>query len=64
MRHQLIPFPVKEHNLALYLQHVAEATKSKAAVEEAVYSRMILLVVMNTVACTGSRTPQVVVSTV
>ena len=38
MRHQLIPFPVKEHDLALYLQHVAEATKSKAAVEEAVYS--------------------------
>ena len=38
MRHQLIPFPVKEHNLALYLQHVAEATKFKAAVEEAVYS--------------------------
>ena len=32
MGHQLIPFPVKEHDLALYLQHVAEATKSKAAV--------------------------------
>ena len=35
---QLIPFPVKEHDLVLYLQHMAEATKSKAAVEEAVYS--------------------------
>lgn len=36
--HQLNPFPVKEHHLVLYLQHLAEATGSKAAVEEGVYS--------------------------
>ena len=38
MRHQLNPFPVKEHHLVLYLRHLAETTGSKATVEEAVYS--------------------------
>ena len=36
--HHLNPFPVTEHHLVLYLQHLAEATGSKAAVEEGVYS--------------------------
>ena len=36
--HQLNPFPVKEHHLVLYLQHLAETTGSKAMVEETVYS--------------------------
>ena len=33
--HKLDPIPVKPHHLALYLQHLAELSKSKAAVEEA-----------------------------
>ena len=33
--HHLEPIPVKPHLLALYLQHLAEQSKSKAAVEEA-----------------------------
>ena len=38
MRHQLKSFPMIEHHLVLCLQHLAETTGSKAAVEEAVYS--------------------------
>ena len=38
MTHQLNPFSVKEHHLVLYLQHLAESKRSKATVEEAVYS--------------------------
>ena len=38
LQHQLNPFPVKQHHLVLYLQHLAETTRSKATVEEAVYS--------------------------
>ena len=32
--HKLDPIPVKPHHLTLYLQHLAEISKSKAAVEE------------------------------
>ena len=35
-KEELSVFPVKTTHFALYLQHVGEATKSKAAVEEAV----------------------------
>ena len=33
--HNLKPIPAKPHEVALYLQHLAELSKSKAAVEEA-----------------------------
>ena len=33
--HKLSPLPAKPHEFALYLQHLSEKTKSKAAVEEA-----------------------------
>ena len=33
--HSLIPVPAKPHEVALYLQHLAEESGSKSAVEEA-----------------------------
>lgn len=35
-RHEVAVFPVQEVHFALYLQHLAETTRSKASVEEAV----------------------------
>ena len=34
-QHDLVYLPAQPHHFALYLQHVGETTKSKAAVEEA-----------------------------
>jgi len=34
----LTTFPAKDHHVVLYLQHLAETTGSKAAVEETVYA--------------------------
>ena len=36
--YKLPVFPATEHHIVLYLQHLAETTKSKAAAEEAVYA--------------------------
>ena len=36
--YKLPAFPATEHHIVLYLQHLAETTKSKAAAEEAVYA--------------------------
>ena len=33
--HKLVPIPAKPHEVALYLQHLADETGSKSAVEEA-----------------------------
>ena len=36
--HNLVPVPAKPHEVALYLQHLAEDTKSKSAAEEACHA--------------------------
>ena len=36
--HQLQEFPVFAHHIVLYLQHIAQSSGSKAAMEEAIYS--------------------------
>ena len=36
--HKLTAFPATAHHIVLYLQHLAETTRSKAATEEAVYA--------------------------
>ena len=36
--HDLIPVPAKPHGVALYLQHLAEESESKSAVEEACHA--------------------------
>ena len=40
--HSIKPFPATSSNVALYLQHIGETSKSKAAVEEAVHAMVWL----------------------